>query len=365
MQTVDVNLDDRSYPIFIGANLLEDVSLLAPFLGKGKLVVISNDVVAPLYLERVKPLLGSQYAGEVILPDGEKHKNLDAVSHIYDYLMQGKYDRQTTLLALGGGVVGDIAGFAAATYQRGIHFIQCPTTLLAQVDSSVGGKTGVNHSAGKNMIGAFYQPHCVVADTSVLASLPVREIKAGLAEVLKYGLIQDADFFDWLSDNSQAILALDEACLVQAIRVCCEMKADIVTQDEKESGIRALLNLGHTFGHAIETAAGYGTWLHGETVAMGMVMAVDLSYRLGWLDGACSQRIRNVLEDKYGMPVVPPADITVERYLDLMSSDKKAELGKIRLILLKAIGEAVIETDVDPALLNSTLTAGQQLCSGT
>ncbi|MDA1371291.1 MAG: 3-dehydroquinate synthase [Proteobacteria bacterium] len=362
MQTVNVNLGDRSYPIFIGNNLHEEQSLLTPYLGKGKLVVITNEVVAPLYLERVKPLVGSQYAGEVILPDGEQHKNLGAIEHIYDYLMQGKFDRQTTLLALGGGVVGDITGFAAATYQRGINFIQFPTTLLAQVDSSVGGKTGVNHPLGKNMIGAFFQPRCVVVDTDVLRTLPDREIKAGLAEVLKYGLIRKAEFFDWLAENSQAILSLDDASLVRAIRVCCKMKAEVVAQDEKEAGERVLLNLGHTFGHAIETATGYGTWLHGETVAMGMVMAADLSLRLGWLDAGSAARIRTVLEEKYGMPVIPPADITVEQYLDLMSSDKKTELGKIRLILLKKIGEAVIEGEIDGEKLRATLTAGDQLC---
>ena len=362
MQTVNVNLGDRSYPIFIGNNLHEEQSLLTPYLGKGKLVVITNEVVAPLYLERVKPLVGSQYAGEVILPDGEQHKNLGAIEHIYDYLMQGKFDRQTTLLALGGGVVGDITGFAAATYQRGINFIQFPTTLLAQVDSSVGGKTGVNHPLGKNMIGAFFQPRCVVVDTDVLKTLPDREIKAGLAEVLKYGLIRKAEFFDWLAENSQAILSLDDASLVRAIRVCCKMKAEVVAQDEKEAGARVLLNLGHTFGHAIETATGYGTWLHGETVAMGMVMAADLSMRLGWLDAGSAARIRTVLEEKYGMPVIPPADITVEQYLDLMSSDKKAELGKIRFILLKKIGEAVIEGEIDCEKLRATLTAGDQLC---
>lgn len=362
MQTVMVNLGDRSYPIFIGAGLIGDADLLAPYLGKGRVVIITNDVVAPLYLESVKPLFAQQQCDEIVLVDGEEHKNLEAISHIYEQLMQGKYDRNTTLVALGGGVVGDITGFAAATYLRGVNFIQIPTTLLAQVDSSVGGKTGVNHPLGKNMIGAFYQPQCVLVDTNLLATLPAREVKAGLAEVIKYGLINDPQFFDWLADNSASLCGLDSASLTQAIKICCQSKADIVAKDEKESGVRVLLNLGHTFGHAIETAAGYGTWLHGETVAMGIVMAADLSMRLGWLQRSEAQRIRMVLEQNYGMPVVPPADITVEQYLDLMSSDKKAELGKIRFVLLKGIGQAVLESDVPNQVLEATLTAGDRLC---
>ena len=362
MHKVNVNLGDQSYPILIGSNLLGDSSLINPYLGKGKLVVVTNEVVAPLYLEAVKSMLGGRCAGEIILPDGEQHKNLEVISEIYDYLLRNKFDRHTTLLALGGGVIGDITGFAAATYQRGIGYIQIPTTLLAHVDSSVGGKTGVNHSLGKNMIGAFYQPRCVLADIRVLDSLPEREIKAGLAEVVKYGLIRNAKFFDWLAENSKAISGLDDAYLVRAIKTCCEMKAGIVAQDEKEIGIRALLNLGHTFGHAIETAAGYGTWLHGETVAMGIVMAADLSRRLGWLDVSSAQRVRTVLEKNFGVPVVPPADISVDQYLDLMSSDKKVEQGEIRFILLKDIGSAVVEGNIAIETLRSTLTAGHGLC---
>ena len=362
MHKVNVNLGDQSYPILIGSNLLGDSSLINPYLGKGKLVVVTNEVVAPLYLEAVKSMLGGRCAGEIILPDGEQHKNLEAISEIYDYLLRNKFDRHTTLLALGGGVIGDITGFAAATYQRGIGYIQIPTTLLAHVDSSVGGKTGVNHSLGKNMIGAFYQPRCVLADIRVLDSLPEREIKAGLAEVVKYGLIRNAKFFDWLAENSKPISGLDDAYLVRAIKTCCEMKAGIVAQDEKEVGIRALLNLGHTFGHAIETAAGYGTWLHGETVAMGIVMAADLSWRLGWLDVSSAQRVRTVLEKNFGMPVVPPADISVDQYLDLMSSDKKVEQGEIRFILLKDIGSAVVGGNIAIETLRSTLTAGHGLC---
>ncbi|MDG1025275.1 MAG: 3-dehydroquinate synthase [Gammaproteobacteria bacterium] len=362
MFTVDVELGDRSYPIFIGQGLLNKPGLVTSFIGKGKIVIVSNDVVAPLYLEKTRQLFSGHDVAEIILPDGEANKNLDAISHIYDRLLAGKYDRNTLLVALGGGVVGDITGFAAATYLRGIHFIQIPTTVLAQVDSSVGGKTGVNHSLGKNMIGAFYQPRCVLADTDVLATLPAREVKAGLAEVIKYGLVYDAHFFNWLAENIKGIGESDPALLSQTIKTCCEIKAAIVAKDEKESGVRALLNLGHTFGHAIETASGYGNWLHGETVAMGMTMAADLSRRLGWIEPNVALRIRAVLEENFGMPVLPPADITVEQYLDLMLSDKKAESGKIRFILLRAIGEGVVEGDIAPALLEETLTAGDNLC---
>ena len=363
MQTLTVDLGARSYPIFIGSGLLKQRELLQPYLGVGKVVIVTNDVVAPLYLNTVKSTLADRHCEAIVLADGEAHKNLKAVNTIYDYLLRGKFDRHTNLVALGGGVVGDITGFAAATYQRGINFVQIPTTLLAQVDSSVGGKTGVNHALGKNMIGAFYQPRCVLADTDVLYTLPDREVKAGLAEVLKYGLIGDARFFEWLAVNSASICRLDPAYLIEMIKICCESKAALVAQDERETGARALLNLGHTFGHAIETATGYGTWLHGETVAMGMVMAADLSKRMGWIDVDAARHIRAVLEQNYGMPVVPPADITVERYLDLMSSDKKVELGKIRFILLKSIGQAIIEGNVDSSKLKATLTAGNQLCN--
>ena len=362
MITVDVDLGERSYPIFIGRGLLNKTQLVAPYLGKSRVVIVSNDVVAPLYMNKAKQLFSGQDVLDIVLPDGEAHKDLDAISHIYNVLLAGKYDRDTLLIALGGGVVGDITGFAAATYLRGISFIQIPTTLLAQVDSSVGGKTGVNHPMGKNMIGAFYQPLCVLADTDVLSTLPRREVKAGLAEVVKYGLIYDAEFFDWLGVNSQGIGESDSALLSQTIRTCCEIKAEIVATDERESGVRALLNFGHTFGHAIETASGYGNWLHGETVAMGMVMAADLSHKLGWIDLAVAQRIRAVLEENFGMPVLPPADISVEQYLDLMLSDKKAESGKIRFVLLKAIGKGVVDGDIEPSLLESTLTAGDNLC---
>lgn len=362
MFTVNVALGDRAYPIFIAAGLLKKADVIAPYLGTGRVVIVSNDVVAPLYLETVKQLFVGRESLEIILPDGEAHKNLDTISHIYDKLLAGKYDRNTLLVALGGGVVGDITGFAAATYLRGINYIQIPTTLLAQVDSSVGGKTGVNHPLGKNMIGAFYQPRCVIADTNVLHTLPQREVKAGLAEVIKYGLIYDSGFFEWLAHNSESITQSDPALISQAIRTCCEIKAEIVAKDEKESGVRVLLNLGHTFGHAIETASGYGTWLHGETVSMGMVMAADLSSRIGWIERNTARRIRRVLEENFGMPVLPPTDISVEQYLDLMLSDKKAEMGKIRFVLLKAIGDAAIKDDVDKTALETTLTTGEGLC---
>ncbi len=362
MQTITVDLGARSYPIFIGGNLLADGAALRGILAGGRAAVITNDTVAPLYLDRLLAALPEVDATPIILPDGEQHKTMATVEAIHDRLMAGKFDRKSTLIALGGGVVGDIAGFAAAIWLRGVRYVQVPTTLLAQVDSSVGGKTGINHPLGKNMIGSFHQPAGVVADTSVLASLPEREIKAGLAEVLKYGLIADPAFFDWLARHAAGLLALDTELLGEAVARCCRAKAAIVARDERESGVRALLNLGHTFGHAIEAAVGYGTWLHGEAVAAGMVMAADLSWRLGWLDAASARRIRGVLEEDFGMPVIPPADISVDRYLELMASDKKSERGKIRFVLLRAIGAAEVAADVDPGQLARTLTARAALC---
>ena len=362
MNTLNVELGERSYPIFIGSNLFDEQKLISPFLGKSKVVVITNSVVGPLYLERVKRFLGLHYDSSIILPDGEQHKNLSSVELIYDHLLRGKYDRKTILIALGGGVVGDIVGFAAATYQRGIRFVQIPTTLLALVDSSVGGKTGVNHALGKNMIGSFHQPQCVIADMAVLETLPDREVRAGFAEVIKYGLIGNVDFFDWLSKNSKKLLNLNYEYLSETVQICCEAKAVIVSDDEKESGSRALLNLGHTFGHAIETASGYGRFLHGEAVAIGIAMAADLSKRMGLLDSAEAKKIRHVLEIDFGFSVIPPAEIAVTRYLELMNSDKKVEEGKVRFILLKAIGAAFIEHQVNEEVLKETLTSGNQLC---
>lgn len=359
MLTVNVNLAERSYPVFIGKGLLNNSKILRPYLNSGRVLVVTNDVVAPLYLKQVRALLPDSDA--IILEDGEKYKTLATVSKIYDKLLTDKYDRNTTLVALGGGVIGDITGFAAATYLRGVKFIQIPTTLLAQVDSSVGGKTGVNHPLGKNMIGAFYQPECVLVDTDALKTLPQRELKAGLAEVIKYAFINKPDFLDWLETNLERILAGDSELLAEAIRVSCEQKAQIVAQDERESGVRALLNLGHTFGHAIETASGYGNWLHGEAVAVGMVMAADLSMRHGWLKLEDAQRIKNTLKN-FGMPVAPPADIGVEKYQDIMLSDKKTRAGKLTFILLKGIGKAVIENQIDLELLAQTLRAQDKLC---
>jgi 3-dehydroquinate synthase len=291
----------------------------------------------------------------LILDDGEQHKTIATVEKIIDTLLRQRHDRQTTLIALGGGVVGDITGFAASIYQRGVHYIQIPTTLLAQVDSSVGGKTGVNHPLGKNMIGAFCQPQCVIADTTTLDTLPARELSAGLAEVIKYGLIHDSDFFDWLEQNIDLLLARDYQALCQAIRVSCTIKAEIVALDERESGIRAILNLGHTFGHAIEATMGYGKWLHGEAVAVGMVMAADLSLRHGWIDETVKQRAIELLE-KSSLPIKSPPHMSADDYMKAMAIDKKTLDGTINLILLKSLGKAVISADYEKDLLNQTLT---------
>jgi len=363
MIKVDVDLGERGYPIFIGTGLIGRPALLRPYLHGSRALIVTNEVVAPLYLEALCAGLEGIRCDHLILPDGEQTKNLDTLGVIYDKLLADRHERSTTLIALGGGVVGDITGFAAATYQRGVNFIQVPTTLLSQVDSSVGGKTGVNHPLGKNMIGAFYQPQCVLADTDVLASLPPRELRAGIAEVIKYGLIDNLSFFEWLETHLDSLLAGDKATLAEAIRVSCEEKARIVAADEKEGGVRALLNLGHTFGHAIETAMGYGTWLHGEAVAAGMVMAADLSIRMGWLDEAAGRRAKTLLT-RAGLPVAPPPGISPEQFLQLMSFDKKVAGGKIRFILLRGLGNAAIESSIDPALLQQTLEAGEGLCQG-
>lgn len=362
--TVDVDLGDRAYPIYIGSGLLSMGELLRPKIKGKQVCIITNEVVAPLYLEQLKSALNGFGLCEFILPDGEAEKTLDNISQIYDYLLSERFGRNSTLIALGGGVVGDMTGFAAATYMRGINFIQVPTTLLAQVDSSVGGKTGVNRPLGKNMVGAFYQPQCVLADTDTLCTLPARELAAGLAEVIKYGLINNSEFFAWLQDNMDALLAHDPACLSRAIETSCLEKAAIVSADEKEAGVRAILNLGHTFGHAIEAAMGYGNWLHGEAVATGMLMAADLSWRLGMLPSEDVSKTRSLLSAA-GLPVVPPESITVEQYLDLMGRDKKAEAGEIHFILLEDIGRAVIRANVDADVLRQTLLAGESLGKAT
>jgi len=357
MQTlrVDVDLGERAYAIHIGAHLLTGVELILPQLDLLKVAIVSNTTVAPLYLQQLADALRARGVEvmSVVLDDGERYKNWSTLNRIYDALLEQRCDRRTTLLALGGGVVGDLAGFAAATYMRGIPFIQIPTTLLAQVDSSIGGKTGINHPLGKNMIGAFYQPRLVLADTEVLKSLPARELSAGIAEVIKHGLVRDAAFFSWLEQNMEDLLAGDPPALAHAVRRCCEIKAAVVAEDERETGVRALLNFGHTFGHAIESGLGYGTWLHGEAVAAGMVMAADLSHRLGLIAQSEVERIIALLR-RASLPVAPP-DIAPERLLQLMGADKKAEGGKLRFVLLDAIGGASVRGDVPAAPLQQAL----------
>jgi 3-dehydroquinate synthase len=359
IQTLTVALADRSYPIHIGAGLLSNASLLLPHLKRKHVAIVTNTTVAPLYLDQLKTTL--EGAGvkviSIILPDGEAYKNTETLNTIYDVLLQNRCERSTTLIALGGGVIGDLTGYAAATFLRGVPFIQIPTTLLSQVDSSVGGKTGINHPLGKNMIGAFYQPQVVLADTDTLKTLPAREYSAGVAEVIKYGLIRDADFFAWLEINMQNLMVLDRHIVSYAIYRSCQNKAEVVTRDEHEQGERALLNLGHTFGHAIENAMGYGVWLHGEAVAAGTMMAADLSRRLGWLNSEDVKRIEAIFQ-KAQLPLEPPK-LGVEKYLDLMGLDKKVENGKIRLVLQQGIGKAVITSDYDTTKLAQTLALNE------
>lgn len=356
MQTLHVALDSRSYPIHIGSNLLNQADLILPRLKRKSVAIVTNTTVAPLYLGPLAKTLRDAGVSviEIILPDGEAYKNTDTLNLIYDALLKNRCERSTTLIALGGGVIGDLTGYAAATYLRGVPFIQIPTTLLSQVDSSVGGKTGINHPLGKNMIGAFYQPKLVLADIGTLKTLPPRELSAGLAEVIKYGLIRDADFFDWLEINIGKLMALDEAAISYAIYRSCQNKAEVVAADEHETGERALLNLGHTFGHAIENAMGYGVWLHGEAVAAGTIMAADLSRRMGWLNADEFTRIHQLLSIS-NLPLQAP-NLGADRYLDLMASDKKVADGKIRLVLQQGIGKAVITSDYAADKLNETLS---------
>lgn len=354
MQILTVDLGERSYPIYIGSGLLAEPELLTRHIPARSAVVVTNETVGPLYLARLRSSLTDYRATSVVLPDGEEYKTLETVDRVYTALLEGRFDRSTTLIALGGGVVGDITGFAAASYQRGVHFIQVPTTLLAQVDSSVGGKTGVNHPLGKNMIGAFYQPRCVIIDIDTLDTLPDRELSAGIAEVIKYGLLGDPEFFDWMEANLERVLAREPDALIYAIRRSCENKARIVAADERERGQRALLNLGHTFGHAIETGLGYGVWLHGEAVGCGMVMASELSSRLGWLEETQVERIRMLVE-RARLPVSPPAELSSERFLELMAVDKKVQDGTLRLVLLEGIGRAVVTSEFDQAALREML----------
>ncbi len=356
MKTLNVQLGARSYPIYIGSGLLDRSDSIRPHIPGRQVLIVSNDTVAHWYRDRLEQALHGLEVDVALIPDGEAHKTLETCNGIFGALLERRFDRTCTLVALGGGVIGDIAGFAAACYQRGVHFVQVPTTLLAQVDSSVGGKTGVNHPLGKNMIGAFHQPLCVVADTDTLSTLPDRELKAGLAEVIKYGLIRDPEFFSWLEEHLDSLLARDNEALAFAIERSCRNKADVVAEDERERGVRALLNLGHTFGHAIEAGCGFGTWLHGEAVAAGTMMAADLSVRLGWLADAERHRAGQIFS-RAGLPVHPPKDMSPDAFRRHMSVDKKARDGRLHLVLLRGIGEAVLSGDVPSSHLDATLRA--------
>jgi 3-dehydroquinate synthase len=359
MKTLQVKLGqdgERSYPIYIGQDLLGKSELIEPYVAGSQVLMVTNETIAPLYLDKVKKTFASYQLETVILPDGEKYKNLDELNKIYDALLSAKFDRTCTLVALGGGVVGDMTGFAAASYQRGVNFIQIPTTLLAQVDSSVGGKTGVNHPKGKNMIGAFHQPRCVIADSDTLNTLEDKQLSAGIAEVIKYGLIRDMEFTRWLEEHMHELLERDPEALSYAIEISCRCKAEIVAADEKESGVRALLNLGHTFGHAIETSAGYGNWLHGEAVATGMLMAADLSMRMGNLTEHDVERVDNIL-DMAMLPTRAPHHMDYDHFIELMAVDKKVRDGKINFVLFNKLGDAMITSDYDPELLRETIEA--------
>lgn len=354
MITLNLSLPDTSYPIYIGQHILGNAELLLPYLKQQKAVIISNTTVAPLYLAPLRTAL-EQHGVSVLtvtLPDGEDFKTWETLNLIFDALLSNKCERNTTLIALGGGVIGDMVGFAAACYQRGVPFIQVPTTLLSQVDSSVGGKTAINHPQGKNMIGAFYQPKAVIADMMLLDTLPERELSAGLAEVIKYGLLGDASFIGWLEEHMAALRAKDKTVLAEAVRRCCAMKADIVSQDERESGVRALLNLGHTFGHAIEAGLGFGTWLHGEAVAAGMMLAAEASRQLGYLNDSEVGRIEALLLAA-GLPTVSP-NLGYSTWLEHMSHDKKVSDGAIRFVLIRELGHAIVAT-LPETVLHATL----------
>ena len=357
MENIRVELGARAYPIHIGRDILDDKALYAPYADGRSAAIVTNTVVAPLYLERVHSTLAALGARtlDIVVDDGERAKDWHTLDAVFDALLRARCDRQTLIVALGGGVIGDLAGFAAAVYQRGVSFVQVPTTLLAQVDSSVGGKTAINHPRGKNMIGAFHQPRAVIADLATLDSLPERELRAGLAEVIKHGLALDAAFTQWLEGNMEKLLARDPGALTYAIRRSCELKAQIVAADERESGRRALLNFGHTFGHAIETGLGYGMWLHGEAVAAGMVMAAELSARCGLIGTEVPQRVRALIR-RAGLPVEGP-DMPPERYLELMSIDKKAAQGKTRFVLLEAIGRSTLRAATNERQIRDALGA--------
>ncbi|WP_110708089.1 3-dehydroquinate synthase [Salinicola sp. CR57] len=356
VESLSVSLGERSYPIHVGAGVLASQEHLLPYLAGRQVMIVTNEVIAPHYLAALKQTLAGADLDirEVILPDGEATKTLASVERIWDALLAAGFNRRCTLIALGGGVIGDMAGYAAASYQRGVAFIQIPTTLLAQVDSSVGGKTGVNHPRGKNMIGAFWQPRAVIVDTDTLRTLPARELSAGLAEVIKYGLIWDLSFLEWLEENLAALRALDEAAIRHAIRRSCEIKAEVVAEDETEQGVRALLNLGHTFGHAIEAHQGYGNWLHGEAVGSGMMMAARLSADRGWLSEADVERVAAILIAA-DLPITAPANMQAGDFLSRMRLDKKNLDSRLRLILLEALGRAVIRDDTEAELLQRLL----------
>lgn len=354
MQRLSVDLGERSYPIYIGEGLLDQPELLVNHVSGKQVCIVTDDTVAPLYLEQVKGLLPEHEVISVVLPTGEAYKTWSTLQQIFDALLAHRHDRRTTLVALGGGVIGDMTGFAAACYQRGVDFVQIPTTLLSQVDSSVGGKTGINHPAGKNMIGAFYQPKAVLIDTQTLKTLPDREVSAGLAEIIKYGLIRDSAFLGWLEENMSGLRALEPGLVTRAIARSCAIKAEIVGADEREGGIRAILNLGHTFGHAIEAHQGYGAWLHGEAVGAGMVMALTMSSQLGWISqGELERGIR--LIRAAGLPIAPPSTMTPENFLRLMAVDKKVMDGQLRLVLLRGLGDALVTADYGSDALHDTL----------
>ncbi len=355
MHTLHVELGERTYPIYIGRDLFTGSGLLATHISGRQAAIVSNETVAPLYVDKVRSALGEcDLLSEIVLPDGEQYKTLGTLHIIFDRLLAEGHNRSTTLIAVGGGVVGDMTGFAAACYQRGVNFVQVPTTLLAQVDSSVGGKTGVNHPLGKNMIGAFYQPECVLIDTDTLQSLPTRELSAGLAEVVKYGLISDEPFYRWLHEHMPNLLAREEAALAEAIERCCSNKAAVVAADERESGVRALLNLGHTFGHAIETAQGYGSWLHGEAVAAGLCLAARLSAQIGWIAQREVMALEQLLK-RMALPTTAPDNMDAARFMQLMARDKKVVDGQLRLVLLKAIGDAVITANISESDIQQLL----------
>ncbi len=357
MRTVAVELGERSYPIYIGAGLLAHGELLQAVMPQPQALIVTNETVAPLYLAALKEALEGRgvSTAEVVLPDGEAYKDWQTLQRIFDALVAMRAERHTTLVALGGGVIGDMTGFAAACWQRGAPFVQVPTTLLAQVDSSVGGKTAINHPQGKNLIGAFHQPRAVLIDTETLSTLPTRELRAGLAEVIKYGVIRDAAFFAWLEDRLEAVLALEPEPLAYAIERSCRNKAEVVAADETERGERALLNLGHTFGHAIETATGYSSWLHGEAVAVGMIIAAEVAVRLGWMSEEELGRLEGLII-RAGLPRFGPA-ISPETMLSLMAGDKKVQAGRIRYVLPQGIGRAVVTSDVPEELVLEVLRA--------